>query len=506
MPKKGDSTKTSIIFNFGGRIWIALIGLFFVPLYLRYLSVEVYGIIGFFTSIQVVLSLLDGGISPTLNREVARLSVFPDKAREMRDLSWTLEVLSWGIAVIVGGAALILSPIVAYYWLHPETLSVQTVYQALMLMSVSFAFQWAINFYTSGFLGLQRQKLYNLLNCLSVTFRSVGAYLVLVFVSPSIQAFLLWQVFSVVLSAVVMAIAYRKALPHTGSRSKFDLNLLRGIWRYAAGMTGVTLVSLVLTQSDKIVLSRLLTLEYFGYYTLASTLAGSALGIVTGSVGSAYFPKFSQLVALGDNEKIKFVYHQSCQVMSVLLIPTALVIAFFSYDILLLWTRNERIAGNSYILLSLVAIGTGLNGLMHLPYFIQLANGLTKLTFWQNIIAIVLLVPFMIFATRHYGAVGGALTWVILNLFYILVGMQVMNRFLLRGELGKWYVYDIGRPLLAGLAAITIGSILFSVQAPALYKLVWLSGTVVLAILLSILVLPGLKRTLFEMVRTRHVP
>ncbi len=79
-----------------------------------------YGIIGFFASIQAFLFLLDGGISPTLNREVARLSAFPDKAQELRDLSQTLEILCWASGFIVCIIALLASPAAANYWLNSE--------------------------------------------------------------------------------------------------------------------------------------------------------------------------------------------------------------------------------------------------------------------------------------------------------------------------------------------------------------------------------------------------
>src|SRR5207237_10571252 len=94
-------TKSNLFFNFVGRIIIALAGMLFVPVYLHYLGVEVYGVIGFFVGLQTILSLLDFGISPTLTREIARLSAFPDKMQEMRDLSRTLEILCWAVAAII---------------------------------------------------------------------------------------------------------------------------------------------------------------------------------------------------------------------------------------------------------------------------------------------------------------------------------------------------------------------------------------------------------------------
>ena len=200
----------------------------------------------------------------------------------------------------------------------------------------------------------------------------------------------------------------------------------------------------------------MLTLEDFGYYSLAITLAGTGIGMIVGSIQTTYFPQFSQLVAQNKLEELRELYHRACQVMSFFLIPVVCVLAFFSYEILLVWTRKPEIAENTYILLTLVAIGTGLNGLMHLPYYAQLAFGITKIGFWQNVIAIIFLIPFMIYATFHYGAVGGALSWVILNFSYTIFGLQVMHRLILKGELKKWYLVDVGFPLLLSIIFNTI--------------------------------------------------
>ena len=43
----------------------------FVPLYVRYLGIEAYGLIGIFAMLQTYIALLDAGITPTLSRELA---------------------------------------------------------------------------------------------------------------------------------------------------------------------------------------------------------------------------------------------------------------------------------------------------------------------------------------------------------------------------------------------------------------------------------------------------
>ena len=446
-----NKTKINIIANFTGRFVVGFLGIIFVTIYLRYLSVEVYGIIGFFTSIQAFLFLLDSGISPTLNREVARLSAFPERAQELRDLARTLEVLCWAAAFAACLVALLVSPLAANYWLVSENIPRETIRQALMIMSIALAFQWLAGFYTGGLYGLQEQKLQNIINIIWFIFRSFGAFFVLAYISPTIEAFLIWQLITTALNCFLLGVFFWRKLPRSAAKPRFNSALLKEVWRYAAGMAGTSLVVLILTQTDKIILSKMLTLENFGYYSLAITLAGTSISMIVGSISSVYFPQFSQLVAQEKFEELRGLYHRACQVMSFFLIPTVCVLAFFSYEILLIWTGKTEIAANTYILLTLVAVGTGLHGLMHLPYYAQLAFGITKIGFWQNVIAIIFLIPFMIYATLHYGAVGGALSWAILNFSYTTIGLHIMHRMILPGELKKWYLIDVGLPLVLAL-------------------------------------------------------
>jgi O-antigen/teichoic acid export membrane protein len=66
------SVKRNIAANYLGQVWTAVMGLAFVPLYIRYLGMEAYGLIGVFAMLQTWLSLLDFGLTPTLTREMAR--------------------------------------------------------------------------------------------------------------------------------------------------------------------------------------------------------------------------------------------------------------------------------------------------------------------------------------------------------------------------------------------------------------------------------------------------
>jgi O-antigen/teichoic acid export membrane protein len=448
--------KVNILANFLGNSWTVLVNLGLVPLYIYFMGIEAYGLVGFFVVLQGLFSLLDMGLSATLSREMARLSALRDTAQEMRNLLRTLETVYWVVAVVIGLVVIILAAPIAHHWVQPGQLSSETVKKAVMLMGIGMALQWPFSLYAGGLMGLQRQVMLNGLNAVMTTIRGAGAVLILWLVSPTIEAFFGWQIFSSALRVFLIAAFLWGSLPATGKAAGFKVNLFRNIWHFAAGMTGITAMALILSQLDKILLSRLLTLKMFGYYTLAST-AASVIGYIVSPCFNAIYPRLTQLVALDNQTDLKEIYHRGCQLVSVLILPTAIVISLFSHEILSLWTRNQTIAENTSLILSLLVIAGTLNGLIYLPYALQLANGWTSLTFYANAISVVIMVPIIILLTLHFGAVGAAIALIIFNSGYVLFAIPIMHRYLLPGEKWRWFREDVGLPLLVALGLTGVG-------------------------------------------------
>src|SRR5580692_742250 len=109
--------KLDLAANFVGIGWYAVLQLACVPLYLKFLGIEAYGLVGFYLMLQAILQVLDFGLSPTMNREMARYSVQPEKAAEARDLVRTLEVGYWLIGIAIGAIILAAAPVIAADWI-----------------------------------------------------------------------------------------------------------------------------------------------------------------------------------------------------------------------------------------------------------------------------------------------------------------------------------------------------------------------------------------------------
>ena len=470
------SISSNVVSNLASNGVVALMSLLFVPVYIHVLGIEAYGLIGFFASIQVVFALLDLGLGAATNRELARLSVDPQEKGTARQFTRTLEVLYWLTAVILGLAMAMLAPFLAGKWVNLQNLSLREAEHALILMALAFAARWPFALYAGALTGLERQPVLNRLKVSAEILRSGGAAIVLLFVSPTLSAFLTWQIGISLLASMAAAWTTWKVLPSSTIPARFDWTQLRRVQRYMIGISGIAVTVAVLTQMDKLILSKLLSLENFGYYTLAWTVA-NALSILIGPVFSAYFPSLSRAVAMSDEEALRSLYHRASQLMAGLILPIGITLAFFSRDVLQLWTQDPPLAEKTHAVLSILLLGTIINGLMNIPYGLLLAYGWTSLPFYANLAAIAVLFPLVVVLTNLFGPVGAATAWLALNAGHMLITQQILHRRILPAEKSRWYVDDTLKPFLIAVAITSASKLLLNEMTSTQFAI---AGTAVL--------------------------
>ncbi len=451
--------RVNVFANLAGQAWSSVMGLLFVPVFIKLMGIDSYGLVGLYVSLQSIFQILDLGLSPTMNREMARYSALPERASDARDFVRTLEIGYWTIGVAIGLIFIFMAPILATQWIRSERLSTEIVTQALVFMGVMTALQWPLTFYGSGLLGLQKQVMLNGINIVSSTLNNVGAVLILTFVSPTIIAFFQWQIAISAICVIILTVSLWHSLPKSDHHPRMRPQLVSHVWRFAAGMSGLSITAVILSQMDKLILSRLLGLEVVGYYTLAGVIA-NGVTIAVNPVFNAIFPRFSALVATEQKSALQQLYHLGSQLVAILVVPLAAIVAIFSASVLLVWTGNPETARIAAPIVCLLTIGTGLNGLVITPYALQLAHGKTKTLFVFNCVAVVVLLPLMVFLASRYGAIGAATVWVILNISYILLFVPLTHRLFMKGQTRIWFVNDIGLPALAALVGVCIAKLI----------------------------------------------
>lgn len=445
---------SNVIANFVGQGWSAALALLLVPFYIKLLGIESYGLIGFFATLQAALRVLDLGLSQTMNREMARYAADPERAADARDFVRTLELAYWAVGAAIGITLAVAAPAIARHWLGAAKLPVEVVERAIATMGFVAAVQWPLSFYEGGLMGLERQVALNVVKVAVTTVTGAGAVVILSLVSPTVTAYFGWQVAVSAVNVTLMAVLLWSSLPRVGRRAAFSTRILVTNWRFAAGMSGISVSAIALMHLDKIILSRMLTLEMFGYYTLAAVVSGAIPALVVAPVFYAVFPRFTHLAATGDAITLKQLYHATTQLMAVVAVTAAAVLALFARELLLVWTGSETTAAAAAPVVSLLVLGAGLNALMTLPYALQLAYGWTGIGLRINLGLIAILVPSLLVLTTRYGPVGAAATWAGLNAIYMLVGVPLTHRRLLTTEMRAWFLEDVVPPTSVALLVI----------------------------------------------------
>ncbi len=454
------SVKKNIIANYLGNAWVALMGFAFVPIYIKYLGPEAYGLVGLFVVLQGIIAILDAGLSPTLNREMAKFKAGKHTAYTIGNLLRTVEVIYFAIAIVIATVVFFASSFIATDWLKIENLNLQIVVQSIELIGFIMAVRWMGILYRSAIMGIQYHVWLNSVTAVLATIRGIGVLGILAYVSIDIRIFFLFQLCIAILEVIILFLKTKSVIQKPHKKPHFSIKSLYTVWHFAAGMTGITILATILTQGDKLILSKLLPLEQFGYFMVAVSVT-SILSMLIGPLSNVAFPRFTELITSQQKEKFNDEYHKFSQLMTIMIIPFMLVLSLFSNKIIFLWSHNHNLTNTIAPIVSIWIIGTAINGIMHIPYLAMLAYGWTRLTLLTNLVAIIIIIPAFIYFVPKYGVMAAAWIWVFINIGYLVFTIMMMHKNILTNEKWKWYIYDLLIPTLFPLI-ITIFAKLYA--------------------------------------------
>ena len=439
------SLKGNIVANYLGKGWEAAMGLAFVPVYISYLGPEAFGIVGLVAMIQAFMGILDFGMTPTLTREAARFSAGAFSVIGMRDLIRSVEFITFAISAAIIAVIALSSPLIASYWLQADLLSNDSISTAFAIAAAVIAMRFFETIYRGTLYGLQRQVLCSVITAVMATLRGGGAVLLLVWFDVGLEDFFAWQALVSGLTIIALASSVYIILPEGGRGGRFSLKVLSSVWRFATGMLVISLLSILVTQGDKVFLSYLVSLKDFGYYVFAAKIA-SILGIASAPMLSALYPQLVGYVSQGNEAQLTAKFHRFAKIVVCITAPAAAVMSVFAESIIFVWSGDATLAASAAPLLSIIVLGTFLHMQCVLPYNVQLAYGWTSLAVWTNTFAMILLVSSIFFAVPRYGTAGAAWVWVMVASLYFFVSINIMFFRYLSKERILFYFGDVGLP------------------------------------------------------------
>lgn len=449
--------RRNLLAAYSGMLLNMLVPLIVTPFVLKALGTEAYGLIGIGLMLQSILTFLEVGMSASLSRAFAERTAALDGAEGgagMRDLLRTLEYFYLALFGFVSLFVLLAAPLIAEYWISDHGLPYPVVWQSIALIGLMIALRFFVSLYGGGLAGLQRQVALNTISITLNVLGNIGAVAVLFLVSPDPRAYFSWLAMMGAATAFALRLAVAAALPSSHRPPRFDWEQWRSIRRFSVGISSLTMTSLAVTQGDKLLLSRLLPLRDFGFYSLASNVA-NFVQLITIPVQTVYYPKMTQCQAKGDAKELLDTYRFSSRMVSLLVFPLGFTLAFFSHDILLLWLRDVHVADQVHVILSLLVVGsTLLTSLMMMPYALTLAHADTAVTLRLHIFLLCIQVPAVILSAIRFGTLGAATLWCALfSIYGPIYAWRVNKKYLSSSHLG-WLWASVIKPALPALAAV----------------------------------------------------
>lgn len=351
----GNAVFVNAVSNYFAAAWTSALSFIAIPILLRMLGPDQWGIVALCATAQGALNMLDAGMSLITPKYFAASKNDGCRTAELYSVFLVLYCLIALVGFLIIQAV---APIVASS-LQKSAIEAPQIEAALRILGIQFLFQFANNVNLGLWLGSGRQKLGNIRTSIFSTLRYAIGFLMLCWIGPSARVYLLTVSAICCIEFILNTLWNRRKLETVSvSIPRWALEARR-IVSEMGGFTIAVLIGLAVSQMDRMYLSSVLPLSVFGSYAIAANLALAFMqlqhpllkaffpGIVAGSRGSG-----SLLLAA---------------VFFICVIPCGIA-AVFAPEIFGFWLKDASVAESAILPFRLIVLAVGINSVYHVIY------------------------------------------------------------------------------------------------------------------------------------------
>ena len=399
--------RRNIVYNLTGQLTLVLLSFVSARYIYRDLGQDVLGIIYFVMMLNnVVAGVLELGLGATVIKEVAaHIETDEPYARRVVRVG---AFYFWCAFLLVAGAQAWAAPWIVSEWLQVETLPHEDATAIVRVLGPAAFLAFPKTFYTSVFRGMQRMGITNVIDVGTTAVQQVGV-VGLIASGASLQWVVLWIAMSYVLRVTIYMTCLGRALSWGTLIPGYDAEVVSRNATFVRQVAGMSLLGLVQSQGDKLVMSKLLPVSVIGWYGFAYGTTGKGTQ-VSSSVATAVFPRLSELAHADDKEGLSKAFHGVQTLMRFGLLPVFMGIPFvvpFVFSNVLDVTAMEAL----WLPTSLLALGFYMQGTMMVPHFLALGMERADIVFRQVLFALFLVFPLTVWLIHDFGLIGAPLGW-----------------------------------------------------------------------------------------------
>jgi O-antigen/teichoic acid export membrane protein len=441
----------NIIFNLLGQSILLVLGFVAVRYIYRGLGEDALGIIYFALTASTVLSaMLDMGIGSSAIREISGCAT--SEPEYVADLVRTGSLFFWGIYILLALALFLAAPAIVSHWIKLKTLDSETAIRVLRVIGIASLAALPRTLYVGILRGLQRMEFNNLIDVATSGLQQFGTIAILL-LGGGLLRVAHWFAVCFFASIAAYVVICSRLLSWRALVPGFSLSVVKRNLSFASNMAAASFLSIVESQADKAVVSKLMPIGMFGYYGIAYAAVSKGT-LITGAIAQAALPSLCELHGTGNKTALLSQYSKLQDFLCFVTIPVFAAIPFAALPVFT-FLLNAEAARLLLLPTTFLCLGSYLNGTLHAPYLFSLAVGRPDITARFNLYALFVVPPAATLLVYFFGLKGAGFSWVVYNLFsYVYAIPRICAECGLGISAPQWYGH-VSRFL--GPAAVVYG-------------------------------------------------
>lgn len=437
--------------NLTSEGWLALVLFVTIPLLVKFLGEEQFGLFSLAWVVVGYLAFLDIGVGRATTKFVSEC-LGKGAAHEVASLTRTALAANCIMGMVAAVIAVLISPLlIREVFKIPAPLHVQamSVFIAVAVALPVLLIQGVLRAVLSSF---QRFDWINLVNVFAMSVQWVLAT-ILAWSGHGVIA----VVWVAVLARMLMNVAYflllLRVVPDLLSEPSIHLGTLRRLVHFGAWVTVSQVMSPLLVYLDRFLIAAFVSLAAVTVYAVPTEVF-NRLGMFPSCIVATLFPAFSERGTVdAEKEKLARLYSLTSKYLSFVLLPFFVLLIFDAKDILGLW-MGTRFASQGSLVLQILAFGAFFNFLARLPFTAIQALDRPDLTAKFHLLELPIYVVMCLLLIPRWGIVGAAVAWTIRVLLDAFLLFWAAHRYC---SVGRVWHRGLGKVL--GVSSLLICSL-----------------------------------------------
>ena len=417
------------LFNLIGQAAPMLVAIFAIPMLIKGLGTERFGVLTLAWMAVGYFSLFDLGLGRALTKLVAE-KLGAGQEREIPSLVWTSLFLMTIMGLLGMLVVIIISP-----WLVNGVLKIPIRLKSETLKSFYLlAISIPLVIGTAGLGGvLAAYQRFGLINAIRIPmgiYTFLGPLLVLPF-SHSLFPVVAVLVAGRLIGLIVHLLLCFYVTPALRNGIVLQRLVIRPLISFGSWMTVTNIVGPLMVYLDRFLIGALVSMASVAYYATPYEVV-TKLWLIPGALVGVLFPAFSASF-VQDPNRTTLLFNRGVKFVFLALFPLTLLLVTFAHEGLYLWLGIE-FAQNSYRVLQWLAVGVFINSLAQIPFALVQGAGRPDITSKLHLAELPIYLVSVWLLIHAYGIEGAAIAWMARVTVDALLLFVVAKRILFDGK------------------------------------------------------------------------